>query len=558
MANIFLEIGILIVLAGLGALVARLLKQPLIPLYLLVGILIGPVLKLVTNQDAIFTFSEIGIALLLFVVGLKIDLSKLKSVAKVVVIGGIIKVGLLTFLGLLLAQFLHFGYPTSLYLGLAVAFGSTMVVLKILTDRQELNSLHGRLIIGFLLMEDILAVLALVVLSNLSDLSAPSLLLTLGKGILLLLLVVLSSKFVFPWLFKFASRSEEVLLILAMSCCFGFAMLAYWLGFSIAIGAFFAGVGLANLPYHFAIAGKARILRDFFAVIFFVTLGMQIVLSDLKAIWVPLVAFTLFVLIINPLITSLITGLVGYRRRTIFLTAVFLVPTSEFALIMIAEGMKRGDVGSSIFTLVVMLATISITLMSYLTKFDWQFYQVFKWPMFLFEKLNKRKVETVAIGVHRNHEKKIILCGVDRLGHKILHALKGMKEEVLAVDLNPDIAEKLAQQKIPVLYGDINDPEILKEVNLKHTKAIISTIPDKHDNLLLLELTRRYHNLAVYVTASNAQDALEFYKKGADYVIIPKFLGGEYMALILKQLNKRFERIKTHKKKHLQELKALI
>lgn len=558
MANIFLEIGILIVLAGVGALIARLLRQPLIPLYLLVGILIGPVLKLVTNQEAIFTFSEIGIALLLFVVGLKIDLSKLKSVAKIVITGGIIKMGLLTFLGFLLARYLHFGFPASLYLGLAVAFGSTMVVLKILADRQELNSLHGRLVIGFLLVEDILAVLALIILSNLSDFSPVSLLAALGKGILLLLLVVFSSKLIFPWLFRFASKSDELLFILSMGCCFGFAMLAYVFGFSIAIGAFFAGVGLANLPYHFAIAGKAKILRDFFAVIFFVTLGMQVVLNEMRSIWIPLIAFTAFVLIVNPLITSLITGIVGYRRRTIFMTAVFLIPTSEFALIIVAEGIKRGEISNQIFALVVMLATITITLMSYLTKFDWQFYQIFKWPLWLFGKLNKRHIETAVLHHHRDHEKKIILCGVDRLGHKILHALEGMREEVLAVDLNPDIAEKLAQQKIPVLYGDINDPEILKEVDLKQTKAIISTIPDKHDNLLLLELTRHYRNLAVYVTASNASDALEFYKQGADYVIIPKFLGGEYMALMLSRLNKRFDRIKTYRKKHLKELKLLV
>ncbi len=558
MSNIFLEIGILIVLAGVGALVARLLRQPLIPLYLLVGILIGPVLKLVNNQEVILTFSEIGIALLLFVVGLKIDLSKLKSVAKIVIYGGIIKFILLALLGFLLAKFLNFSYPASLYLGIAVAFGSTMVVLKILSDRQELNSLHGRLVTGFLLLEDVLIVLTFTIFSSLGDFSFLSLVLALGKGIGLLLLVVLFSRLVFPWLFRYASQNEELLLILAIGCCFGFAMLAYFLGFSIAIGAFFAGVGLANLPYHFAIAGKAKILRDFFAAIFFVALGMQVVLSSLRTILVPLIAFTLFVIIVNPLMTSLITGIFGYRRRTIFLTAVFLIPTSEFALIMVAEGVKRNVIDHNVFALVVGLAMVTITAVSYLTKFDWQFYQILKWPMFLFEKLNKRKVETIALHPHRDHEKKIVLCGVDRLGHKILHALRSMGEEVLAVDLNPDIAEKLAQQKIPVLYGDINDPEILQKVELRHTKAIISTIPDKHDNLLLLELVGKSRRIIVCVTASNASDALEFYKRGADYVIIPKFLGGEYMALFLKSLDKRFDRIRNRRKGHLKELKLLV
>jgi Kef-type K+ transport system membrane component KefB len=559
MENIFLDIGILVILAGLGALLASFLRQPLIPIYLLIGILLGPILGLVNNRDVIVTFSEIGIALLLFVVGLQIDLSKLKSVFKIAVIGGIVKVAVLALLGMLLAKFLAFGYPATLYLGMAVAFGSTMVVLKILSDRQELHSLHGRIIIGFLLMEDLLAVLALTVLANAEHFAALPILLSLAKGVGLLLLIVLVSRFVAPWIFRYAARKEELLFLLALGFCFGFAWIAYLAGFSIAIGAFFAGVGLANLPYHLAIAGRVRILRDFFAVIFFVTLGMQVVLDELVSIWKPLIFFTLFVILINPFLTTLITSIFGYKRRTIFLTAVFLIPTSEFALIMIAEGMKQGVVSNNLFALVVMLTIVTITVMSYLTRFDWPVYSVVKFPLKFFEKLSRRHIEATEISPKVAQKEKVVLCGVDRLGHKILGTLLRMKENVLAVELNPDLVERLERQKVPVLYGDINDPEILKTVDLKHTKAIIATIPDKHDNLLLLETARRkFPEVIIFVSASHALDALELYKKGADYVIIPKFLGGEHLAFLVKKVKGKLGKIAQTKKAHLKELREMI
>ncbi|TES95360.1 hypothetical protein E3J85_02070 [Patescibacteria group bacterium] len=559
MENIFLDIGVLVILAALGALLATFLRQPLIPLYLLVGILIGPVLGLVTNQEVIITFSEIGIALLLFVVGLRIDLGKLKSVAKIAVVGGIVKVGVLALLGFLLANFLDFAYPATIYLGLAVAFGSTMVALKILSDRQELNSLHGRIVIGFLLVEDILAVLALTVLSTLGSFEVTGLLLALVKGIGLLLAVVLASRFVFPWLFRYASKFEELMFILALGFCFGFAWLSYSLGLSIAIGAFFVGVGLANLPYRLAIAGKVRVLRDFFAVIFFVTLGMQIAISDLDLVWKALVIFTLFVIIVNPLTTALITSIFGYKRRTTFMAVVFLIPTSEFALIIVTEGMQRGDIGSNVFALVVMLAVLTITYMSYLVRFDWQIYKVAKWPLKIFESFSREHIERVEIKDGKKKGKQVVLCGVDRLGHKILKALSSMRESILVVDLNPELIEKMARKKIPAIYGDINDPEIFHKTEPKNTKLIISTVPDKHDNLLLLEQTKSYRrSMVVCVTASQARDALELYKHGADYVIVPKHLGGEHVAFLLKKSGNRFGKFKQTKKEHLRELREIM
>ncbi|MFC1651935.1 NAD-binding protein [Patescibacteria group bacterium] len=325
------------------------------------------------------------------------------------------------------------------------------------------------------------------------------------------------------------------------------------------MGLFFAGVGLANLPYHLAIANKVKVLRDFFAVIFFVTLGMQITISDLDLVWKALIIFTLFVIIVNPLTTSLITSIFGYKRRTTFMAVVLLIPTSEFALIIITEGMQRGEIGTDVFALVVMMAVLTITYMSYLTKFDWQVYKIAKWPLKIFENFSREHVERVEIKDGKKKGKQVILCGIDRLGHKILEALRSMKENVLVVDLNPELIEKMAREKTSAIYGDINDPEVFHKIEPKNTKLIISTIPDKHDNLLLLEQTKPFRrSMIVWVAASHAQDALELYKHGADYVIVPKHLGGEHVAFLLKKYGNRFGGFKQTKREHLKELRKMI
>ena len=269
MENLFFDIGVVIIIATVFAYIAKSLKQPLIPAYILTGVILGPVLGLITNTDVITTLSEIGIAFLLFIVGLEMDIRKLKHVGMVASLGGIIQIVSVFTIAFIAALLLGFIVLESVYLALVIAFSSTMVVIKLLSDKKEIDTLHGKIIVGILLLQDIVAIMVLSVLATLSEFSFIVLSLSILKGLIALLIALAIGKYIFPKLFTFAAKSQELLFISAVSVSLLYSIFFNYLGFSIAIGAFVAGVSLANLPYNIEIIGKLRSLRDFFSVIFF-------------------------------------------------------------------------------------------------------------------------------------------------------------------------------------------------------------------------------------------------------------------------------------------------
>jgi Kef-type K+ transport system membrane component KefB len=280
MQNMFYDIGLMIIVATTFAYFAKLIKQPLIPAYVLTGIILGPVLGVITNMGTIRMLSEIGITFLLFIVGLEINFKKLKNIGLVATLGGTIQIMVLFSLGFIIASVLGFLPMEALYVGIILSFSSTMVVIKLLSDKRELDTLHGRLIVGFLLTEDFFAILALSILPILNDFSILLLASSLLKGVSIVIAAWLASKYVFPKMFKFAAKSQELLFLMSIAVCFIFATLFSYIGLSIIIGAFIAGVTLANLPYNVQIISKVSSLKDFFATIFFVSLGLELILTS--------------------------------------------------------------------------------------------------------------------------------------------------------------------------------------------------------------------------------------------------------------------------------------
>ena len=349
MDNIFLDIGMIIIIGTLFAYLASLLRQPLIPGYVITGIIIGPVLGLITNTEVIRNLSEIGIAFLLFIVGLEIDLRKLKDVSLISSIGGLINITTLFSFGFIFASMLGYITLEASYIGLIIAFSSTMVVIKLLSDKREIDTLHGRIIIGFLLVEDFVAIIAISVLATLTEFSLALLIWSFVKGLFIFAVAIAASRFLFPSLFKFAARSQELLFLLSVTICFLFSLLFYMIGFSIIIGAFVAGVSLASLPYNVEIIGRVKSLRDFFSTIFFVSLGMQLMVGSLGEIMFPLVILILFIIIAKPLIIMFISSFFGYEKRTSFLAGSSLAQTSEFSMIIISQGLFLGHISKGIF-----------------------------------------------------------------------------------------------------------------------------------------------------------------------------------------------------------------
>lgn len=551
--NILFDIGIVVIVSTVLAYFLKIAKQPLIPAYILAGILIGPhFLKLITNIEEIKILAELGIAFLLFMVGLEIDFKRLKDVGFVAVTSGLIEVVLIFTIGFFIALMLGFLGIEAIYLGLVLAFSSTMVVVKLLSDKNEIGTLHGRIILGTLLLQDIIAIFALSILST-KDLVPLFFPIALIKGIGLLLLAILVSKFILPTFFRFAAKSQELLFLSSVTVLFFFSLFAYSIGFSIVIGAFIAGLGLASLPYNFDIAGQIRPLRDFFATLFFVSLGMQVVFTKFLLILLPLLIFVLLVLLLKPLIISFFVSLLGYKKRTSFLTGLFLAQVSEFSLIIAAQGLLLNHISQNVFSLTVLMAVITMGITAYFISQDEKIYKRISKYLGFIERLptNRERLEYKS----RVEKKEILIFGCHRIGSILLTHLKQLKNKLFIVDYDPGIIKAIIKEKIDCMYGDMTNEEVLNKINFKNIKIIISTVPNLEDNLFLVDhVKNKDPKIIVIMTSNYIREAFELYKAKADYVILPRLLGGESISKLLEYLVKHKKSINKIKDKHIHYL----
>ena len=549
--DLVFDIGLLIMLAGVGAFLAKIMRQPMIPAYVLSGVIIGNVLGLNADPEMVKSVSELGIAFLLFIVGLELDLKKVKHMGMMATVTGSIQIAVTFALGYAGARLLNFDHTQSIYLGVIIALSSTMIVVKILSDKREINTLHGRLVIGILLIQDIFAVCALSYLTTMSSATEGATLAIIFKVMILLAVGMLLSKYIFPHIFEFAAKSQELLLAVALSVCFTFGLLANLAGISIAIGAFFAGVLLANLPYNLEIVGKVTTLRDFFSILFFTALGLQLNISNISEVIVPTIVFTLMVIVLKPLIIFILFTAMKYTTRTSFLAASNLAQVSEFSLILVAMGMNRGVIEPGLLTITILLAIITMSSTSYFMIFEEGLYRQFT-----------RILGWLGVAIRSNkqlEDKKlhcdVLLAGYDRIGYSVLESLNKKKKNVLVVDFNPDIIKRLHNLNVPCIYGDVCDPEIMKRLDMNKVKLAISTANRYEDNLLFLKRVKGANNYtSAIVTAHKIDEALELYENGADYVILPHFLGGEMVSTILPDFESNQVKMAMHKYKHIESL----
>ncbi len=549
--NILVEMGIIIIAATIGGFLARAFRQPLIPAYIIVGVLLGPVFHLITDAKNMWLLSEIGVAFLLFLVGLEFDFTKLRDVGAVSTLGGIIQAALMFLLGFGAALLLGYSAVVGVHLGLMMSFSSTMVVIKLLGDRQELDSLHGRIIIGVLLLQDVLAIIALTLLASPVDGGAW---LSLGLGTVIIAVSYLVGRKLAPPLFASAARNVELLFLLAVSACLGYALLFAAFGFSIAVGAFIAGVILGNLPYHVEIASRVRPLKDFFTVIFFTSIGLQLNINEFLGTIPAFLLFFILTVIVSPLLMMVICMLFGYKKRVAFLTGLPLSQVSEFALIVAFAGLTNQLVGPDIYALILVLTVVTIAVSSYLIKYEERLYRLLGGFLDTFEQLGVQNKDLEHLRDDLRHE--VVLIGLNRTGYAVFTKLKELKKDFLVIDLNPDVIHRLIDQHIPCLYGDIGDPEVLARLRLEQVKLVISTINNHEVNLLLLRRLKQEHSHArVIVTSYEAEEALELYEAGADYVIIPHILGGHHVSLMLEDFTTDLDKLIMTKLDHISELK---
>jgi len=557
MTQLVFEIGLVIVVATVLAGIARLFKQPLILAYIVAGILIGPtVAGIITNLELIRNVSELGIAFLLFMVGMEMDLRKMKNVGTAVLMTGIVQVSLTFVAGFLVASYLGFAPLTAGYIAIALGFGSTMVVIKLLSDKKKLDTLYGRSVLGILLIQDIIAILVLTLLPNITNPSFTLLGISVLKGAILFGAAIIPAKFLIPRISKFMASSSELLFLGSLAWLFLLAIIASLLDYSIAIGAFLAGVTLASLQYSPEIIGRIKPLRDFFATLFFVALGMQINFSYLLADPRPIFFFTPIVLFFTPLVDTVMLSLFGYTKRSSFFTGMSLGQISEFSLIVITLGLTLGHIPQDIFSLIAVISVITITLTSYQLKYDEKIYQFLSKPLSVFEKLGKKK--KIFDYVPKEKKFDVLLVGYNRLGYNILNELQKIEKKTLVVDYNPDTIQLLAKRRKPCIYGDITNAELMDKLYLETTKLVISTVPDLEANKLLIEeVKERNKNAVIITTAEHAQEALDLYKAGSDFVIVPHMISGEHVSLLLHESRKDFKNLRRRKRAHVRALKFM-
>ncbi|MBT4446179.1 hypothetical protein HOA92_05990 [archaeon] len=551
-SNIFVELGIIVILAGFLALLFRWARQPQLLAYIFVGVLITPILGIITSSSVIDAMSTIGIAFLLFIVGLEMDLKKLKTVAFISSVGGTVQIAILFTTSFLIAMLLGFIPLEAMYIGLMLAFSSTMIVMKFLSDRRELSTLHGRIVVGILLMEDLFAIFALSILTTIGDFTPSILVLALLKFVALIAAAYFATKFIFPTLFRFAARAQELLLVASLAICFLFSLSFHYLGFSVAIGAFAAGLTLGNLRYNLEIIARVRSLRDFFSLLFFVSLGMGLSLGVVQTYWKELIVFSLFIILFKPLIVLTLCTVFRYTKKPAFYSALYLTQIGEFALIIAAQGKLLGHLSSDIFSMVVLVALITITTTSYFVKYNSQIFAFVEPYLTFLDRYNTEGLEFLP----QDHKPKIVLCGHNRIGYSILRKLKRNKKNILVVDYNPEIIASTARRGFHCIYGEVDDEEIIRKMNLRGIKLLISTIPGLRENLILIKRTRAVNKKArIIATAASTDDALELYKAGADYVTLPHFLGGEHIANIVTGVRKKVINLSEEKERHLHELR---
>lgn len=553
--DIFIDIGLIIIAATLGGFFAKALKQPLIISYILMGILIGPVLGLLHDMEVVTILAEIGIVFLLFIVGIELDLKRLKDVGSMATIGALIQMVLSFLLGFEAFRLLGFDVMTSAFAGIVILFSSTMVVIKLLADKAQLDTLHGRIVIGTLLVQDIVAVVILSIIgSSGGDFSVLSLLFSIGIGLFVFAVAYAFSKIIFPKMFKFAAGSQELFFLLSISTCFLFAFLFAQIGLSLAIGAFVAGLMLGNLPYNVEIISKVKNLRDFFSTIFFVSMGAKLTFSALAGFTWPFIILLLISVFFAPLVTFITTISFGYNRKVAFLSAISLSQVSEFALIAVTLGVTKGHIGAEFLSLTILVTLASITVTAYYMKYEDKLYRFLLPTLKVIDNIFPTKKSFSHY--KSTHDFSTVLIGYDRIGYAVFKTLRKLHKKTIIVDYNPDVITSLIKQKVPCLYGDIADDEVFEELHLKKAKLIVSTIPNHRDTLLLLKRIRRINKDAkLIVTAYVVDEALNFYDAGADYVILPHLLGGHHAGILLEDISSDLDKLMSAKIEHISELK---
>lgn len=549
---LFIEISLVTAAAFAIASILRLLKQPLLISYIVTGLLLGPyIFNLIQSPHVLETVSSLGVALLLFIIGLGLNPREVKRVGKPATVIGVSQIVFTTLFGFALAQVLGYATTVAIFIALAMTLSSTIVILKTISDKGELGRLYAKISIGFFLVQDIFAVGLLIYASSAG--TADPIALSMAQSFTGLMVVgsllAIVSYYLLPKFSHIFARSQEYLSLFALAWGLGVSALVAVIGLSIEIGALLAGILLSTQIYAQEVANRLQPLRDFFLMFFFVTLGAGLDPGLLNELLIPAVAFSMFVLIINPLIVMVLARYFGYTMRTSFKSAMTVGQVSEFSLVFILLAAESGVVGQDVVGLVTLVVLITVAGSTYMMRYDEAIYDLLsKW----FDSFVKQE------GGDNNYSPTpadIFLFGYARNGRSFVDSFERMDKSFIVVDYDPDTIKDLKDEGIEHVYGDISDPQFLEDIRVQEGQVVISTIRDYDTNLFLTDYVRRRNpDMVVVVYSENPKQAAHLYERGATYVIMPHFLGGEQVLEMINGDSIEEANFLPHRDRHLRYL----
>jgi Kef-type K+ transport system membrane component KefB len=542
-STVFHELAAILVIAGVIGVLALKLRQPLIISYIVTGIVAGPaVLGWASGGSEIKLLSSIGIAVLLFVVGLKLDVGLIRSVGPVALATGLGQIVFTSLFGFLLSLGLGFAPVKAIYIAVCLTFSSTIIIVKLLSDKREIDSLHGRIAVGFLVVQDIAVILAMILLTSFTAAGSGGI---AAQGLRLLLVgtafvlgTVATMRWVMPPLLGRLAQNQELLVLFAVAWAVGLAALADGVGFSKEVGAFLGGVSIASTAYREAIASRLTGLRDFLLLFFFIDLGSGLNLTAAGVQLWPALVLSLFVLVGNPLIVVAIMGVMGYRRRTGFLAGLTVAQISEFSLILAALGLRLGQIGEAEVSLITLVGVITIALSTYMILGSDQLYAWLQGPLRIFQRATPFSELKGSISGPAKVD--VVLLGLGRYGSAIVRQLRAHELSILGIDFDPQALRLAAAKGLPVQYGDSEDPEFTASLPLSSATVVVSTLPSLESNAAIrhgLESAGfRGHFIA---TAHDEAEVVKLELIGANRTLLPFLDAAERAAeLIVEDLRK--------------------
>ena len=553
MEAVFAGLSVIIAIGAGMALIMRRIGQPLLIGHIITGIVVGPVLfNIVKSPETLSIFGDLGIALLLFIIGLGMSPKVIAEVVRPSLTVASAQIAITTIIGWEVGWAFGLSSAEAFFVGLGFGLSSTIVALKLLSDKREQGRLYGKLTIGALVVEDVVAAIAIMFVASAKGgewLAAGPLAALAFKGLLIGAGMYYVSRYLLPHLQKLIASDQELLFLFAIAWGLGLGALFAKAGFSMEIGALAAGIFLAGLPYAQEIAARLRPLRDFFVVIFFIALGTQLSFSQLSDSAGLIIAGVLIVVIFKPLIILTGLGLLGYTRRTAFKTALNLTQVSEFSIIFVILGYEKGLIQQHIVVLLTIIALLSIAISTYLITFSDKLYSLVEKHLYLFE---RRHVRHEHYPVSRYD---FILFGYQKGGHEFVNVFEELKKKYVVVDYDPEVIETMERRGVNYLYGDATDIELLEEAGIDRAKLIVSTITDFETNSILLSHVENRNPKAVVICeAENPRQAAKLYRQGATYVILPHYIGSEKISAFVKKSGLKKSTFKKFRDQHLKLL----